>query len=315
MINVIPAAELIQDVVQRALGEDAKASPSFLPQSLLLRWLSEGYQEIVRRTKILTSEMTANLLTSAVHPAPTDILDRLVWHDEAMRVKVGEDWHTLRERDWRYVRNIYGDLTALDGVDVPACWAWDERASDLQILILPPALAAVTNGLKLDYVRDPGALSRLYDPDTATCAVTNGDATVTFAASIEGLVEEDDVFGVKADADSLPTRWYRLDEVTDTLHVELSEVYAGVTNGTALFTLSQVSPVEWKRPNLVKFAPSEYALARYFQREEGESAAGLYRQAFQLELARIVRAMGERPGLALQRADATKRFPGLRRLV
>ena len=313
-MNVVTVADLIRDVVQRVLNEDAKADANFLPSNLLLRWIGDAYQELARRTHCLTAQHTGNLLAQASHTAPSGILDRMIWHKDALRVKVGADWYPLKERDWAYVRGLYSDLDDLDGAEVPDSWAWDERSATPAILILPPPLTAVASGFILDYVLDPGPITRLYDDDTATASVTNGSATVTFAASIEGLLEVGDTFGVKSSATALPTRWYKVATVTDTLHVELSETYAGVTNAAALFTLSQVSLIEWKRPGLVNYAPSEYVLARYWQsRSEGDQWLR-YRQAFDLEVARINKAISLRPGLAMQGANAYNQFPAHRRL-
>lgn len=308
-MNAVTVAEIIRDVVQRALGDDAKSAPSFLPSSLLLRWIAESYRLINARTKILHAEFTGTL--EAVADGPTDIQDRLVTSAGALRIKPSGAWVSMKERTWDYVRQLWPDLDGADTAEVPDSWAWDDRASG-KLLILPPPQASVANGLKLDYVQDPGALERLYDPDTATCSITTGSATVTFGASIAGRVLAGDAFGVKADAESLPSSWIKVLSVDNATTITLASVYEGVTDAAALFTLSQVSPIEYRRPGLVRFAPSEYVLAKYTEREEGPQAAAGYYGAFEAEIRRIAIEAGNRPGIVHQGLNARIAYPALR---
>ena len=315
MVNVVTAADLVRDIVQRVLNEDAKANADFLPPTLLLRWIADAYVEITRRTKLLTATHKTDLLPQGSQPAPDDILDRMVWHDRALRVMDNSgNWTALKERDWTYISKFY-PLFDYSPSGNPVDWCWFEGKSTPTILIVPTP-SGITAGLfNLDYIQDPGPINRLYDDDTATAGVVQGDATVTFASSISGLLLAGDVFGVKADKSSLPTKWYKIASVSNSLHVELTEVYAEVTDGTALFTTSQVSPLEWARPNLVRYAPSEYVLMKYWQGRAADDTWSKYAQAFEGEIQRILMQMNYRPGLKLQGTDARKNYPAMRRYL
>ena len=186
-VTVIPVAEQYQALIQQALGEDRKAA-DHIPLSMALRWFSDGYRELVRRIQFLTATYTTDLSTSVTQAAPADILDRLTQGALAMRVKNAQGgWAHLDLRDWDYVRKVYQDFVFTSATGSPQDWTWDERTPG-QILVLPPSPAAVTQGFCLDYIQDPGSLTRLYDDDTALCAVVSGSTTVTFASSVAGRV-------------------------------------------------------------------------------------------------------------------------------
>jgi hypothetical protein len=327
-VTVIPMAELLRDMVQQALGEDRKAS-DHIPVSLALRWFSDAYRELVRRVQFLTATYTTDLTTSVTQAAPADILDRLTLGEQALRVlSTAGRWHPLTLRDWDYYRRVSSHLTTLNTAHPgdPVLWTWDETTPG-QILVLPPSPAAVTQGFSLDYIQDPGPLTRLYDDDTALCAVVFGSATVTFAASVAGLVQAGDVFGVKADLQQLPDAWYKVLSVAgDGLTITLSEPWAASSNATALFTLSQVSPCEWKRPGLCTFAPVAYALFKYWEREDQARSIN-YRIAFyggtvpqkkglplQVpgECQRVAQACSDRPGLKAQTTNTIQAYAGVR---
>lgn len=311
-MHVVTLADLIRRTISRALAESNKTAPSFLATSELMVWLSQGYREIVRRTHLYTKTMAANLAAGAFQAAPTDQLDRLVWHQNALRVRSGAGVipSPLRERTYEYLESVFPALDATNA-GTPSDWGWDESSGTKRLILLPPPSVGVTDGLRLDYVADPGDFDRLYDPDALTAAVVNASATVTLGTSITGLVQVDDAFGVKASAEELPSRWYRVSSIAAPTAPVMTEVYAGATNAAALFTFSQVSPLEWLRPGLIEYAPVEFALAEYHQREEGEQAAEPYRQNFENEIQRIVREMGQRPGVVYQKRQSLD-FAGMR---
>ena len=325
-VTVIPVAELLRDMVQQALGEDRKAS-DHIPVSLALRWFSDAYRELVRRVQFLTATYTIDLSTSVTQAGPADLLDRLTVGERALRVKTPQGhWNHLTLRDWEYARKVYQDFVFAPPMGHPEDWTWDERTPG-QILVLPPSPAAVAQGFCLDYIQDPGPLTRLYDDDTAACAVVSGSATVTFAASVAGLVQAGDVFGVKADATQLPSAWYKVASVAGNgLTITLSEPWADVSNAAALFTLSQVSLCEYKRPGLCTFAPVAYALFKYWEREDQARSIN-YRISFyggmvpqkkgpplQVpgELQRVAQASSDRPGMKRATTNTYAAYAGVR---
>ena len=325
-VNVISAADLLRDLVQQALGEDRKAA-DHIPTSLALRWLSDSYREIVRRVQFLQGLFIADLTAGALsQPGPTDILDRLTIGEGALRVKDAQGiWRPLNLRDWKFSRDHYLNLgSPLTGE--PIDWTFDE-VNPGNISVMPPAPVTIASGLILDYVKDPGPLSRIYDDPLATCSVVNGSDIVTFGVSVTGRVLEGDVFGVKTDLDALPDIWYRVASVAaDGLTITLSDVWADITQPAALFTLSQVSPCEWTRPGLCLYAPVQYALWKYWTRED-QARAMNYQIAFwggsvpqkkgpamavDGELQRIAKACGDRPGLDMLGKNITTAYAGNR---
>lgn len=311
----ISLAQLRRRAITRIQGELAKSS-DFLTPDILDPWLSDAYIEIQRRVALLTGSNTQELtLDTARFSRPGDMLDNMVLGDHSVRVKdAGGNVMHLAERTWEYMLERYGDFTNPSSHHGPKEWTWDINDQE-KIIVQWPVIATVANGLIIDYVKQPAELNRTYDDDTATVTVTNASATVTFAASISGLVEADDVFGVKANADSLPTRWYRVLSVDSTTQITLTENYAGATDSAALFTLSQVSEIEWARPGLVRYAPVEYALVLAAQMEQGESAAMIYRQTWELEIERIREESRRRPGLQFEGKRAYRSHPALRNKI
>ena len=327
-VPVITLADLLRDLTQQAVG-DARKRADFLPQSLAFRWLSDGYRELVRRVQFLTNTYTANLTTSVDQAAPADILDRLTFGYEACRVTDSHGHeHPLKLRDWDYVRLGYPNLSFPHPHGFPHDWAWDE-ANPGQLLILPPSPWAISNGLSLDYIQDPGTLWRLYDDDVAQCAVVNGSPVVNLASAMPYPFQVGDVFGVKWNAQDLPDAWYKITQVNTTTQITLSEPYAGASNATALFTMSQVSPCEWKRPALCAYSPVVYALFKFWERENQDRSIN-YRISFyggtlqqkqggkaqpvavDGELARIAKACGDRPGLEEPGKNVVQAYAGNR---
>ena len=303
-------AQLRRNCITRIQGEFTKTGVDIGPD-MLDPWLSEAYVEIARLGLYVKTDTQALVADQVRYARPSDILDLLISGDGAARVKSSAGRiSNVPQRTWGYMVDRYGDFANLDGLHGPGGWCWAQDDPE-QIVLFPPPLSSVASGLVLDYVAHPGELSRVYDSDSATCSVTNGSAVVTFASSISGLIEADDTWGIKADADSLPTRWYRVSSIDSTTQITLSSTYAGATDAAALFTASQASVLEWKRPGLIQYAPVEYALARVAQMEQGEQAAEPYRQIWAAALARISIEGRRRPGLQLGPQIATRTHPGL----
>lgn len=330
--NVITVADLLRDLVQQALGEDRKTA-DHIPTSLALRWFSDAYREIVRKVQFLTACYIADLPIVPQVAGPVDILDRLISHDQAMNIESdAKHWRTLILRDWQYVRQTYPDLTFAQRTSYsPVDWTWDETTPG-QILILPPNPTAVPGGLSLDYIQDPGSLTRLYDDDTATCTLANGLSTVLFSASVTGLAQKGDYFGSKATADDLPDSWYKIVSIAlDGLSLTLAEPWGGASNASALFTLAQASLAEIKRPGLCLYAAVQYALWKYWTREDqtkamnyqiafwggqipapkGSASKGQW-MAVDGELTRIAKAAGDRPGLTQRGVNTGRAYAGVR---
>jgi hypothetical protein len=311
-VSVISLALLRRDFAQRALGDDVKFA-AFVPDSLLWRWLTDAYRELVKAIPELGAAVAAidTIAGQLQYDQPADILDRLTFRERHALIKdTTGSTRRVRQIDWDQVRENYGDLANVEGTRGTSHWAFDERENGKLLLLWPPA-TSISGGFILDYVRDPGTLSRLYDDDDATCAVTSGDATVTFAASISGRVAVGDVFGVKAAADELPADWYRIAELTDPTTIELTEVYGGVTGSAELFTLSQVPSLEYKRPGLAQYGAVEFALWKYWQREES-AGAETFRGAWLSQIARI-RGEAATGNKTRQGQHAVNYHPALRR--
>lgn len=318
-INVVTAADLLRELIVRATSEEAKQHP-LLTSSLGLRWLADGYREIVRRTKLLMSQYTGDLAASVSQTAPTDILDRLT-PDNALSVldTSGKACRPI-ERTWEDLRGDYRNFVFDPGVAGPVAWGWDERADEPAILLCPPPPTAVSGGLLLDYIKDPGPLARINDTN-GTVRVTNGSAVVdnivaaTDASLPNSPIAARDAFGQKASLDELPTEWYRILSIDGSgSFFTLSEAWQGATSATSLCTIAQVSPVEYKRPGLVRYAAVEWALARWWETQEGGENAAVEAQAlFEFQIKRIMNTIGNRSGIKLQSDSAYARHPGIRR--
>ena len=293
-MSLLPAISLIRRFIGLATSEtDAKTHPLII-QSTALQWLSEGYREIVRRAAVRSArvhqaEFIGDLAVAATQTGPSDCLDHLVIGDKSLMLAGSggqvSGWPNLRS--WNYMRDRHGAFSATAGpAAIQRDWCFDQRTAGA-LVIQPAPSEAVTDGLILDYVKDPGDLSLIYDDDTATVSVTNGSTTWTFASSMTGLIDTNCVIGVKASASELPTRWYRVASVSG-LTVETTEAYAGTTSASALFTASEVSAVELLHPGLCAYAPVFYALFQYFTMQEGGEAAVGHMAAFDADIERII---------------------------
>ena len=322
---VMPVAILVRELVARATMQDAKSNP-FLTDSVSMRWLGEGYREIVRQCaqagyRVYNKTMNADLQAQALQDGPSDCLGRLTIGSGALMIRreVGGHAFPAVQRSWGYMRQTWGDFT---GSEVGTAgrshhpiaydWCFDENSSG--IVIQPTPRVAVAGGIVLDYVGNPGALWRNYDPDAATVAVVNGSATWTFVDDITGLIQAGDAVGVKGDAASLPSRWYLIASADSANQVTTTEAYEGVDNATALFTASQVSPVEAQWPGLCEFAPVAGALFKFWQTQAGEAGAQGFRQEFMAEVGRIIDVIDTgKQGETLPAPDALHRHAALRR--
>jgi hypothetical protein len=282
--------------------------------------------------QFLTNTYVSNLTNNVVQAAPADILDRLTQGPQALQIQsLQGHWHPLSLRDWDYARRGYPALPQwLAGTNLPVNhfprdWTWDETTPG-QILILPPSPSAVTGGFSLDYIQDPGTLWRLYDDDMALCAVFNGSPVVNLASAMPYPFVAGDVFGVKWNAQDLPNAWYKIAQVNSSQQITLSEPYQDASAAAALFTMSQVSLCEWKRPNLCTNAPVAYALFKYWERENqdrsinykinfyGGSIPQKGKQPLQIdgEIARVSKACADRSGLVPLERNVVQSYAGMR---
>lgn len=313
-ISATNLALLRQRTIARLQGEWAKSSDTFTPDQID-PFLSDAYREIQREAmlwkKVHSVSLTAGPTVTS-YARPTDMLDRLTPSMHAARF-IDADGNTAHvdERTWSYMREKYGELDNPHQRYGPADWSWDEADPEKFVVMYPPLQAGT---FKLDYIVDPGDLSRVYDPDTAdaTVEVTNGSAAITFSGNITGLVAAGDAFGVKSGDDALPTIWYRIASIDSATEATLTENYAEATNAAAPFTCAEVSRLEYIRPALIRFAPVDYALAKLIAIEEGEDAAAGPMTAWQMAVNDIrTRAIpiNQKP----RGKDYYSRHPALRR--
>lgn len=311
-MNFIPLALLQRMVISRFRAEFAKES-DLLSSEHINELISNAYVELVRDSWLLTASVTrATTATAFAFSMPDDVLDQLI-----TRIRVRDSsGHFVspgpERRSWDFMRDHYGDFSNPSGLVGAADWAVNADNQEQLIVQNTPGIVHAT-GLAIDYVQNPGDLGDVYDQEAVTVAVTNGSTLVTFASTIAGLVLADMAFGVKAAADQLPRRWYRIASIGSTVTATLSEVYAGVTQGAATFVASPVSPLEYKRRGLVRYAPVEYAMMMLADVEEGTKAAEPYGKLWAAQLARIRSESYAAPGLKPAQDSRINRHPALRR--
>jgi hypothetical protein len=309
-MQFIPLAILQRHLISRTRGMFTK-STDFLTTEQIDELISEAYVEIVRQTQCLTSSDSQTTSTSNPrYAAPADILDQLVTR---LAVKIRDNEFAYPDRrTWDFMRELYGDFSIPAGAQGPRDWSFAGDNQEQLIVMYPPE-SAVADGLIVDYVQNPGELTGVYDQSAITVAFTNGSPAITFSASIAGNVLADMAIGRKSAAAALPTKFYRLLSIDGATTATLTENFAEVTDAAALFVASPVSPLEYKRPGLVRYAPIEYARARIIELDEGSEAAMSAFEAFERELARIKRQSGAAPGLVFREPNALARFPAMRR--
>lgn len=311
-------ATLARHVATLGGGVYQKTNDSY-PANQIYAYLDDAYLEINRRLKLLkTTELQALVANQAEYDIPSDILDRMIAED-GVSVKDAEGlWSWPAYRDWNLLRRKYNNGTVPTGTTLgtPGEWGFSDEDQTKIILLWPPA-SARADGLRIDYVKRPEQLSRVFDQATITATVAAGDATVTLSAGMGLLtIVAGDYFGLRTGASTeLPTRWFKILSITDTTHFELTENWPGFSTSAALFTTAQVPEIEAARPGLCGLLPAEYAAGLIsFIDENPGNGPGLMARRMQLAeamISQILRTSTVRPGLKRRAPDA-RRFANFR---
>jgi hypothetical protein len=148
------AAELFTrtalDVITRVKTQFGDTSGAQLNDATIIRWINDGQQEIVNNNAILKAVKTTDVVAgTAEYTFPTD----KVQYIEALYV----DGRPIRNLSPQGAREyiISSDPHAVAVADVPEVWY--ERAG--VITLYPVPQKNFTNGLKLEYVQMPTAVT------------------------------------------------------------------------------------------------------------------------------------------------------------
>lgn len=329
MTQIIPRtmpvtlARLERRVISRLLNEFKKSDDAF-DREEIREWLAEAYIELNRDFQLYCDSMRFDIgLGRYAFNLPNNILDQQilpkgvrVYPEGRSKAPVFPD-----QREWDYMITHYGDFSNPEGLYGSEDWAISPVNIDVtdadagQFVILWPVEDEVTEGGEIHYVIHPGEFVPVRESEdlSITASVENGSQTVLLSDWPDDGVVRDLAFGVRATDADMPTHWYRTytsDE--DSLTFELDHAYEGATNATVNFTLSPVSPLEWRRPGLIMTSPIEYALYQHALREKGEDAALPYLNRWEMAKAKIAKNMRRGSYIEYAGAPDYDRHPGLR---
>lgn len=323
-------ADLRRLVISRFRAEFTKSS-DLLTAEQIDGWINEAYLEIQRTYPVWRETHKQTSVADQIgYNAPLNCLDKMI---ERVLIRTGSgtnDFTPLKHRTWDYMREFYGGLLNPDSLTGPRDWAWSERGVNAggvegqeTIDIMYPVETGYAEGLLVDYVPRPNTVNTVYDQSVKTAAVTANSNGVTLSADpLDVTIRPDLLFGVKASAAALPTKWYRIatspTPTQTTFNIfgneaATSQAYQETTNATALFVISDVSKLELRRPGLIGDAPADYALYYAVLMEEGPEAAEFYRLRWEMHKQRIAALVMRDPGIEFHSGRKDYRHPGLAR--
>lgn len=276
-----------------------QARPDAHDVPMMTRLLTEATCEIARLTGIHRKRFTTNLVADRVfYDGPGDLLALAGPHPVTIHAGGGVVVRP-EPRAWTDLIERWGDLSNPNGLHGPVEFAWDESGTDSddgdlrRLAIFPPSEASVTSGLHVDYDAHPGVLTTVIESedDSLTATVTNGSETITLSGSTSETVRAGMAFGVKASASAMPATWYRVREVSGAT-LTVSGGYEGTSGSGKLFTISDCSRLEWRRPHLIGSAPLYFAYARLLQSSDWVASQTMQAR-FDEEVARIKERLKE----------------------
>jgi hypothetical protein len=293
----VTLSTLQRTVVSRYRGKFTKSINS-VDLEQVNEYLTEAYVQLQDEGDIFRKLHPFNTVAGRFyHDAPSDLLNEKILPDSMEVLNTTGDPRPCYPtyRTWRTMLGLYGRFENPSNNSGPSDWSLSGHdfvtsgGTGRQIILAWPPLNSITNGGRCHYVPHPGILNRTYDQSSVTATFTNGDATVLFSGAIAaGTYQVGDAIGLKSSATALPSKWYRVTEITDTTHCQVSPVYAEATSAGSLFTISQVSPVEEWRPGLVRTAAAEYALWMLYELDEGTQSAAYYMNRWNSEKDRVI---------------------------
>ena len=141
-----------QDVADRVKVSFGDTSGSQITDTMIIRWINDGQQEIVNNNAILKDTRFANIVAGqADYSFPSD----KVQYIEALYID-GRPVRNVTPQEFREFI-LREDPNLIAKADIPLLW--QERAGI--ITFYPTPQKSFTNGLKMEYVKQPTAVTAI----------------------------------------------------------------------------------------------------------------------------------------------------------
>jgi len=245
-----------QTLAQKLTNDDSATA-----LTTLKLWLNEGYKEILADVGVEQTEkrQTANTVADQrSYKLPQDFV-----FAKSVTVTVGSTKYSVFEEESREMWELRTKTTQTS--DIPEKYFIEHRFWPRGgELLIDPVPASASNTIEVVYsATAPDLATDKYT--TGSIAVTNGSATVTGSGTtFTGAMVDRFLKITDEDGDG---QWYRISAVASGTSLTLENTYAGSTDGTANYQISEAFAL----PEEMQKLPVYYAAAMYYSEKKDET--------------------------------------------